>query len=92
MLLLLCVCTCWAMLCARPVAEAVVQEAVEAAKGLGPMGSRSGRGLPQIERIRLNVHANQVRTDCHDTMCCLHRPPQGCCVHVGRQRHLQGGR
>jgi hypothetical protein len=43
----------------------VVQEAVEAAKGLGPMGSSSGRGLPQIERIRLNVHANQVHTDHH---------------------------
>lgn len=47
--------------CRRPVAEAVVQEAVEAAKAVGPLGSKSGRGLPQIERIRLNVHANQVR-------------------------------
>jgi hypothetical protein len=27
---------------------------------VGPLGSSSGRGLPQIERIRLNVHANQV--------------------------------
>lgn len=42
------------------MAEAVVQEAVEAAKAVRPLGSTSGRGLPQIERIRLNVHANQV--------------------------------
>jgi hypothetical protein len=36
-----------------------VQEAVEASKAQGPLGSSSGHGLPQIERIRLNVHANQ---------------------------------
>jgi hypothetical protein len=38
----------------------VVAEAVEGAKAAGPLGSSSGRGLPQLERIRLNVHANQV--------------------------------
>lgn len=38
-----------------------MQEAVEGAKAIGgPLGSFSGRGLPQVERIRLNVHANQV--------------------------------
>jgi hypothetical protein len=56
----------------RPVAEAVVQEAVEAAKAVGPLGSSSGRGLPQIERIRLNVHANQVRWQVS------HTPSQHC--------------
>lgn len=39
-----------------------MQEAVLAAKAVGPLGSSSGRGLPQIERVRLNVHANQVRS------------------------------
>lgn len=52
--------SCWtAVSYYKPVAEAVMQEAVEAAKNTGPLGSSSGRGLPQIERIRLNVHANQ---------------------------------
>jgi hypothetical protein len=38
-----------------------VQEAVRAAEDAEKLGSSSsGRGLPQIERIRLNVHANQV--------------------------------
>lgn len=51
--------SCWtAVSYYQPVAEAVVQGAVDAAKD-GPMGSTSGHGLPQIERIRLNVHANQ---------------------------------
>eukprot|EP00879_Flechtneria_rotunda_P018269 GHRR01019166.1.p1 GENE.GHRR01019166.1~~GHRR01019166.1.p1 ORF type:complete len:833 (+),score=340.80 GHRR01019166.1:350-2848(+) len=51
--------SCWtAVSYYKPVAEAVVQEAIEGTKA-GPMGSSSGRGLPQIERIRLNVHANQ---------------------------------
>lgn len=55
----------------RPVAEAVVQEAVEAAKAAGPLGSSSGKGLPQIERIRLNVHANQVRCqECKPRSAC----------------------
>ncbi|KAF6264686.1 hypothetical protein COO60DRAFT_1634287 [Scenedesmus sp. NREL 46B-D3] len=52
--------SCWtAVSYYQPVAEAVVQEAVDAAKARGPLGSSSGHGLPQIERIRLNVHANQ---------------------------------
>jgi SEL1 protein len=52
--------SCWtAVSYYQPVAEAVVQEAVEASKAQGPLGSSSGHGLPQIERIRLNVHANQ---------------------------------
>jgi hypothetical protein len=52
--------SCWtAVSYYQPVAEAVVQEAVEASKTQGPLGSSSGHGLPQIERIRLNVHANQ---------------------------------
>jgi len=51
--------SCWsAVSYYKPVAEAVVQEAIEA-NIQGPLGSSSGRGLPQIERIRLNVHANQ---------------------------------
>jgi hypothetical protein len=38
-----------------------VAEAVEGAKATGgPLGSSSGKGLPQIELIRLNVHASQV--------------------------------
>ena len=77
-LLLLCV-------CARPVAEAVVQEAVEAAKALGPMGSSSGRGLPQIERIRLNVHANQVRRVCQQGNCNM---LQAMCVRGVGASHL----
>lgn len=57
-----CTVLCCAVLCpCRPVAEAVVQEAVKAAEDAEKLGSSSGgRGLPQIERIRLNVHANQV--------------------------------
>ncbi|WIA12915.1 hypothetical protein OEZ85_006532 [Tetradesmus obliquus] len=52
--------SCWtAVSYYQPVAEAVVQEAVDAYKTQGPLGSSSGHGLPQIERIRLNVHANQ---------------------------------
>jgi SEL1 protein len=52
--------SCWtAVSYYQPVADAVVQEAVEASKTQGPLGSSSGHGLPQIERIRLNVHANQ---------------------------------
>lgn len=55
-----------------------MQEAVLAAKAVGPLGSSSGQGLPQVERIRLNVHANQVRLrDAHASggcngCCCLH--------------------
>eukprot|EP00878_Enallax_costatus_P015396 GHUV01016127.1.p1 GENE.GHUV01016127.1~~GHUV01016127.1.p1 ORF type:complete len:751 (+),score=236.62 GHUV01016127.1:451-2703(+) len=52
--------SCWtAVSYYKPVAEAVVQAAVDAAKNTGPLGSTSGRGLPHVERIRLNVHANQ---------------------------------
>ena len=49
-----------------------MQEAVLAAKAVGPLGSSSGRGLPQVERIRLNVHANQVRLpDAHASGSCM---------------------
>eukprot|EP00882_Tetradesmus_deserticola_P011726 GHRQ01012405.1.p1 GENE.GHRQ01012405.1~~GHRQ01012405.1.p1 ORF type:complete len:438 (+),score=218.92 GHRQ01012405.1:79-1314(+) len=52
--------SCWtAVSYYQPVAEEVVRQAVDASKSRGPLGSSSGHGLPQIERIRLNVHANQ---------------------------------